>query len=324
MKSKYWYIIWILASTIACKSGKSKFDATGVFEATEKIVSAEAAGKILSLNIEEGDPVSAGQVVGQIDGSNLSLQKDQVLSTIEAVADKKNDVTPQTNILQEQIRVQREQIKVLQLQLSTLEKERSRTEKLIKADAAPTKQLDDIESNIKVLKQQIQTANSQIDLLQTQIASQRAIVNIQNKGLMSEQKPLRDRANQIEDFLKKCQITNPLKGIVLVKYAEKDEVTGIGKAIYKVADLDNLILRAYVTDTQLSTFKVGQAVKVFVNSPNGDKEMQGKVTWISEKAEFTPKTIQTKEERANLVYAIKISVKNDGYLKIGMYADVRF
>ncbi len=324
MKSKFLYIFWLFLSLIACKSTQNKFDATGVFEASEKIVSAEAAGKIVSLNIEEGDAVAAGQIVGQIDGSNLSLQKNQVLSSIEAVADKRNDVAPQINILQNQIGVQQEQIKTLQVQLQTLEKEKSRTEKLIKADAAPTKQLDDIEANIRVLKQQIQTAFSQIELLKTQIASQRTIVNIQNRGLMSEQKPLRDRANQIDDYLKKCQITNPLKGVVLVKYAEKDEVTGVGKAIYKVADLDNMILRAYVTDTQLSSFKTGQMVKVFINSTNGDKEMQGKVTWISEKAEFTPKTIQTKDERANLVYAIKIAVKNDGYLKIGMYADVRF
>lgn len=324
MKSKFLYIFWLFLSLIACKSTQNKFDATGVFEASEKIVSAETAGKIVSLNIEEGDAVAAGQIVGQIDGSNLSLQKNQVLSSIEAVADKRNDVAPQINILQNQIGVQQEQIKTLQVQLQTLEKEKSRTEKLIKADAAPTKQLDDIEANIRVLKQQIQTAFSQIELLKTQIASQRTIVNIQNRGLMSEQKPLRDRANQIDDYLKKCQITNPLKGVVLVKYAEKDEVTGVGKAIYKVADLDNMILRAYVTDTQLSSFKTGQMVKVFINSTNGDKEMQGKVTWISEKAEFTPKTIQTKDERANLVYAIKIAVKNDGYLKIGMYADVRF
>ncbi len=314
----------ILATLLACNKSKNKFDATGVFEASEKIVSAEATGKILALSIEEGDVVELGQVVGQIDGSNLLLQKDQILSAIEAVSDKKNEFTPQTNILQNQIGVQLEQIKVLQEQLQTLEKERNRTEKLIKADAAPTKQLDDIEASIRVLKQQIQTAYSQIELLKTQIASQKSIVSIQNKGLLSEQKPLRDRVNQMDDYLKKCQITNPLKGIVLVKYAEKDEVTNVGKAIYKVADLDNMILRAYVTDTQLSTFKVGQIVKVFVNSTTGDKEMQGKVTWISEKAEFTPKTIQTKDERANLVYAIKIAVKNDGYLKIGVYADVRF
>ena len=318
------YIFFGIIGILSCGKNKNAYDATGVFEANEKIISAEATGKITELSIEEGDQVNANQLVGKIDGSNLDIQKAQIESTIDAVAKKQNDAQPQINILTDQIKVQQEQIKTLQVQYATLEKEKARTERLIKADAAPTKQLDDIVAQMNVIKQQIQTADSQIDLVKTQINAQKSMVNIQNRGILSEQKPLKDKANQVDDFLKKCQIINPIKGTVLVKYAEKDEITTVGKAIYKLGDLENMILRAYITDSQLGSVKLGQTIKVFVGPSGGEKEYSGKITWISDKAEFTPKTIQTKEERANLVYAIKVAVKNDGFLKIGMYGDVRF
>jgi len=318
------YIFLGILVLFACGKQKNNYDATGVFEATEIIISAEATGKILELSIEEGDTLNSNQLVGKIDGSNLDIQKAQIESTIDAVAKKQNDAQPQINILNDQIKVQQDQIKTLQVQLSTLEKEKARTERLIKADAAPTKQLDDIVAQISVIQQQIQTAKSQIELVKTQIASQKSLVNIQNRGVMSEQNPLKDKAKQVDDFLKKCQIINPIKGTVLVKYAEKDEVTTVGKAIYKIGDLGNMILRAYITDSQLSAVKLGQTVNIFVGAIGNEKTYTGKITWIADKAEFTPKTIQTKEERANLVYAMKIDVKNDGFLKIGMYGDVRF
>lgn len=303
----------IIAATllISCNGNGNKFDASGTFEATEVIVSSELNGKILTFSINEGDTISANRVIGSIDAVGLSLQKEQVQASISSLNDKTVDVGPQVQLLQNQLAVQ-------QSQLANLLHEKQRVENLIKQDAATGKQLDDINAQIDVVKKQMVVTQQQINV-------QRSNVSTQNKSILSESKPLQKRVAQFDDQLKRADIVNPITGTVLTKYAEAGEITAAGKALYKIADLSVLKLRAYVTNDQLAQIKLGQQVKVLVDDGKGKyKEMTGTISWISDKAEFTPKTIQTKEERANLVYAIKVNVKNDGYLKIGMYGEVKF
>jgi len=303
-------LIWIGAIITGCGGNNNGADASGTFEAEEVIVSAELSGKILALNLREGQEVPGGAVVGTIDAENLALQKEQVEASIAALRMKTSDVTPQVRLLEEQLAVQ-------QSQLQTLEREKIRTENLVKSDAATPKQLDDIIAQIDVLKRQMAVT-------QQQIAVQRNNVATQNRSILSEQKPLEKRIAQLRDQLEQSNIVNPIKGTVLTKYAETGEMTSTGKALYKIANLDTLTLRAYVTGTQLPQIKLNQPVQVLVDSGASHyRTYPGTITWIADKAEFTPKTIQTKEERANLVYAIKVRVPNDGYLKIGMYGELK-
>ncbi|MDN3656343.1 HlyD family efflux transporter periplasmic adaptor subunit [Ferruginibacter paludis] len=314
-----------MISTVSCKNGNAKYDATGTFEADEIIVSAEATGKIMRLNVEEGATLIKDSVVGNIDPSAIELQKEQAASSVDAITQKTNDALPQINILQAQMVAQTRQIAVQEEQLKTLQKEQARFTNLVNAGASPVKQLDDINGQVNVLQQQILASKSQLAVLQSQVKSQRQSVAIQNRGILSEKNPMEKKVAQIQDQLNKTNIVNPVTGTVLTKYADANEFTNTGKAIYKIADLTNMKLRAYITGDQLAQVKLNQPVKVLVDDGKGKyKELQGIITWISDKAEFTPKTIQTKEERANLVYAVKINVKNDGYLKIGMYGEVIF
>lgn len=295
----------------ACNSNGTKFDASGTFEATEVIVSSELSGKILLLTVNEGDTVSANRVVGTVDAEGIELQKEQVEASISSLSDKTADVGPQVTLLQNQLAVQ-------QSQLNNLLHEKQRIENLIKQDAATGKQLDDINAQIDVVRKQMGVTQQQINV-------QRNNTSTQNKSILSESKPLQKRVEQLNDQLKRADIVNPINGTVLTKYAEAGELTSTGKALYKIADLGEMKLRAYVTGDQLSQIKLGQQVKILVDEGKDKyKELTGTISWISDKAEFTPKTIQTKEERANLVYAVKIKVKNDGYLKIGMYGEVVF
>lgn len=321
---KLFFSILVITLVSACKSGDQAFDATGVFEATETIVSSESNGKILTFNIEEGSMLTTNQLVGTIDCQNLGLQKAQVEASMEALSEKRNDSSPQTQILKEQINAQVAQIAAQKEQLKNLEKEKGRLQNLVKADAIPTKQLDDLTGQYEVLKKQISAMETNVGVLRQQIKSQEAQVSIQNRGILSEKKPLMERVAQIEDQIKRCSIVNSTPGTVLVKFAEANEVTAMGKPLYKIADMENMILRAYITGDQLAKIKTNQTVKVFVDKGKDEyKELGGVVEWIASKAEFTPKTIQTKDERANLVYATKIKVKNDGFLKIGMYGEVK-
>ncbi|HMU46443.1 MAG TPA: efflux RND transporter periplasmic adaptor subunit [Chitinophagaceae bacterium] len=312
MKLKPFLSIVVAAVLLAaCNGNGNDFDASGTFEADEVIVSSELSGKITSFNLEEGMMIPKDSIIGTIDATNIALQKEQVEASIEALNQKTADVSPQVKLLQDQIAVQKSQ-------LDNLLHERTRTENLLKADAATQKQLDDINNNIDVLNKQINVTQQQINVQQNNIATQ-------NRGILSESKPLSKRAAQLKDQLDKANIINPVSGTVITKYAEAGEVTNAGKALYKIADLSEITLRAYITGGQLSEVKLGQQVKVLVD--DGDdkyKEFPGTITWVSDKAEFTPKTIQTKEERANLVYAMKIKVKNDGTMKIGMYGEVKF
>ena len=305
------FIAGIIVVINACTSKNEKFDASGTFEVDEVIVSSELSGKITSLTIEEGQSVAADSTVGTVDAVSISLQKDQVEANIRALSEKTMDVMPQVRLLENQLMVQ-------QSELDNLLHERTRIENLLKQDAATGKQLDDINSKIDVARKSMSVTRQDINVKKSTIATQ-------NRSILSEGEPMQKRVEQLDDQLKKANIINPVNGTVITKYAEQGEVTSAGKALYKVADLSTMTLRAYVTGTQLPAIKLGQQVKVLVDDgADKYKEMNGTITWISDKAEFTPKTIQTKEERANLVYAIKIKVKNDGYLKIGMYGEVLF
>jgi len=293
-----------------CKGNGKNFDASGTFEADETIVSAEMTGKILSLQVEEGSLLVKDSIIGTLDATNVSLQQEQVEASIRALNEKTADAGPQIRLLQDQLAVQ-------QSQLNNLLHERTRVENLLKADAATGKQLDDINAQIDVVRKSMNVTQQQINVQKSNIATQ-------NRSILSEAEPLKKRVEQLKDQAGKANIINPVTGTVITKYAEEGEVTSAGKALYKIADLSFLYLRAYITGTQLSQVKLNQPVKVMIDDgAKKYKEYAGTITWISDKAEFTPKTIQTKEERANLVYAIKVKVKNDGYLKIGMYGEVK-
>lgn len=310
MKSLFPLSILLLLAA-SCQQNKIKTDASGVFESDEVIVSAEQSGKLLSFPVKEGDSLAKSAIVGSIDMSNTRLQKQQVQATIAALKQKTTNPNPQLELVKRQLAVQESQ---LDQQL----KERTRTENLLKADAATQKQLDDINAAIDQLRKQIAVSRQQIALDNSNISTQ-------NRSIYSEQGPLEKSVAQIQDLIDKGQIVNPIKGTVLIKYALEGEMTTTGKALYKIASLDTLTLRAYVTGSQLTQVKLGQAVKVYTDEGASNyREYPGQVYWISDKSEFTPKTIQTKDERANLVYAVKILVKNDGYLKLGMYGEVKF
>ena len=311
MKTKILITTTFIFSLIGCNTNNHKFDASGTFEVDEVIVSSGIPGEILSFNVSEGDTIPEGKIVGEIDSENLTLQKEQVEASIKALSEKKADVLPQVNLLQKQLAVQ-------QSQLQNLLHEKTRFENLLKQDAATGKQVDDINAQIDVTKKQIAVTQQQINVQQNNISTQ-------NKSIMSEGEPLQKQVAQLNNQIQKANIINPVSGTVITKYAEAGELTSTGKALYQIADLSEMTLRAYISGAQLSQVKLNQTVKVLVdNDADTYKEMKGIITWISDKAEFTPKTIQTKDERANLVYAIKIKVKNDGYLKIGMYGEVIF
>lgn len=297
MQITNYFIAALLLVATACNNNGSEFDATGNFEADEIIISAEASGKIIQLNAEEGTELKSQSVIGLIDTTQLYLRKKQLEYSISAVNAKQPNATVQLASITEQI--------------ETAKREKKRVENLLKDDAATQKQLDDL--------------NAQLDLLQRQYAATQSTLSITRYSLQSETLPLKAQLEQVQDQIHKSQIVNPINGTVLSLYAKQNEVVNPGKALYKIADLNTIILRAYISGSQLSQIKLGQQVKVLVDAPEDSyKEYAGTISWVSDKAEFTPKTIQTKEERANLVYAVKINVKNDGYLKLGMYGEVKF
>jgi HlyD family secretion protein len=301
----------ILSLALAsCTGNENGFDASGTFEADETIVSSELAGKILSFAVEEGMRLAKDSIVGAIDATSIGLQQEQVEASIEALSQKTSSAAEQVKLLQDQLAVQ-------QATLDNLLHERTRIENLLKADAATGKQLDDINYQVDAAKKQMMVTQQQINVKKNDVATQ-------NRSILSEADPLRKRIAQLEDQAQRANIVNPVSGTVIAKYAEEGEITSAGKALYKIADLSELNLRAYVTGVQLPTIKLGQQVKVMIDQGEKKyKEYPGTISWISDKAEFTPKTIQTKEERANLVYAMKVKVKNDGYLKMGMYGEVK-
>ena len=287
----------LLALFSACGNGAPKYDATGTFETTEVLVSAEASGRLLYFDIEEGMLLKAGEEVGVVDTVQLYLKKLQLEASIKSVEEQRPDILKQVAATKEQI--------------SAVQRERNRVANLLKVGAANQKQLDDAEDQLEVLRKQLVAQNSTLSNSHQSLTWQSSSVGIQ--------------VAQVEDQLKKCHITSPITGTVLAKYAEAGELTAMGTPLFKVADTEQMYLRAYITSEQLSQVKLGQKVTVFSDYGTDDhKQYPGVVTWISDTSEFTPKTILTKNERANLVYAVKIAVHNDGLLKIGMYGGVEF
>ncbi len=323
MKKYLWFATVLLL--FSCNNSEENYDASGTFEADEILVTAKANGTILQLNVEEGQQLSSDEKVGEIDPKNIELQKEQVLASIDAIAQKTNSALPQIQVLQSQISGQSANVSILQEQLQNAIRERNRTANLVAKDAATKKQLDDANGQIKVIQKQISAAQSQLSTLQQQISTTKENVSIQNRAILSERKPTQKKVEQIDDQLKNNSIESPISGMVLTKYLNEGEFATVGKPIFKMASLDVMTLKTYITGDQLPQVKIGQKVTVLIDAGDGKtKEIPGTVYWISSKAEFTPKTIQTKNERANLVYAAKIHVKNDGFLKIGMYGDVKF
>ena len=287
----------LLALFSACGNGAPKYDATGTFETTEVLVSAEASGRLLYFDIEEGMLLKAGEEVGVVDTVQLYLKKLQLEASIKSVEEQRPDILKQVAATKEQI--------------SAAQRERNRVANLLKVGAANQKQLDDAEDLLEVLRKQLVAQNSTLSNSHQSLTWQSSSVGIQ--------------VAQVEDQLKKCHITSPITGTVLAKYAEAGELTAMGTPLFKVADTEQMYLRAYITSEQLSQVKLGQKVTVFSDYGTDEhKQYPGVVTWISDTSEFTPKTILTKNERANLVYAVKIAVHNDGLLKIGMYGGVEF
>ena len=277
-------------SVFSCSNSNGKADGYGNFEATEITVSAENNGKLLQFQVEEGNLLKKDQFVGYIDTIPLSLKKDQLMVSKDVIASKSKGVLSQ--------------ISVLQAKLKTANTNKTRIENLIKDHAGTQKQLDDI--------------NGEIDVIKNQITS----IEIQNAPVVNELKNIDVQLQQLDDQIQKSKITNPIEGTVLTKYAEPNEVTAFGKPLYKIADLSTMELRVYVSETQLANIKIGQKVTVKIDAEKTMKSYDGTISWIASEAEFTPKIIQTKEERVALVYAVKVTVKNDDSLKIGMPAEM--
>ncbi|MBP3835382.1 MAG: HlyD family efflux transporter periplasmic adaptor subunit [Prevotella sp.] len=280
----------------ACGKTEKEYDATGTFEATETTVSAEQSGALLMFNVNEGDAIEAGREVGLIDTTQIWLKIRQAEATKTVYQSQKPDME--------------KQIAATRQQLVKARQEQRRYQELVNDGAAPSKMLDDAKSQVQVLQRQL---DAQISALSTQLStlnSQRSAVDVQ--------------VSQLRDQLQKCHIVAPTAGTILEKYVERGEFVAVGKPLFKMADTRKMFLRAYVTSSQLQDMKVGRRVKVFADYGDGQrKEYGGTVVWISSRSEFTPKTILTDDERADLVYAVKIAVESDGYIKIGMYGEVK-
>lgn len=293
----YKLLFGIAAVLTACNSGDKEYDATGTFEATETTVAAEQAGTLLTFSLEEGDNIEAGTEVGLIDTTQLWLKISQTEASKAVYQSQKPD--------------QEKQIAAMRQQLAKARTEQQRYKELVADGAAPSKMLDDASSQVQVLQRQL---DAQVSALQT------------STNALSRQMDAADvQVRQLRDQLLKCHIKSPVGGTVLEKYVERGEYVTPGKPLFKIGDVRHMYLRAYITSAQLKNVKTGQKVKVFADYGGGQKkEYAGTVTWISSRSEFTPKTILTDDERADLVYAVKIAIETDGYVKIGMYGEVRF
>ena len=281
----------------ACGNSEKEYDATGTFEATETTVSAEQNGTLLTFAINEGDEIEAGSEVGLIDTTQTWLKLQQARATQEVYQSQKPDMEKQTSATRQQ--------------LAKAQAEQQRYKELVADGAAPSKMLDD--------------ATNQVQVLQRQLAAQLSSLSTNTNALSKQMAATEVQIDQLRDQLRKCHIKAPLKGTVLEKYAERGEFVAVGKPLFKMTDMEQVYIRAYVTSAQLQSIRTGQQVKVFADYGDGKKqEYDGTISWISSRSEFTPKTILTDDERADLVYAVKVRVKNDGFIKIGMYGEVKF
>lgn len=281
---------------VACGGNEKAYDATGTFEATETTVYAEQSGALLTFSVNEGDMIEAGKEVGLIDTTQTWLKIQQMAATKEVYQSQKPDME--------------RQIAATRQQLSKAQQDEQRYRELVADGAAPSKMLDDASSQVKVLQKQLDAQISSLGTSTRSLDKQTVAANVQ--------------IEQLRDMLRKCHIVTPTKGTVLEKYVERGEFVAIGKPLFKIADTEQMFMRAYVTSAQLQNIKIGQKVKVFADYGDGQKKAyDGTVSWISSRSEFTPKTILTDDERADLVYAVKVAIKNDGYVKIGMYGELK-
>jgi HlyD family secretion protein len=284
------FVFLVLMNVVACTKSNDKADSYGNFEATEVTISAEANGKIEFLNLEEGATLAPNTLIGLIDTTQLYLSKQQLIASKSTIASKSQNVLSQTAVLKEQ--------------LKTTLIDQKRIQNMFAENAATKRQVDEINGKVNVLNEQIKS------------------VKTQDAPINNEVKSIDVQIEKINDQIKKCNIINPFQGTVLAKYTEANEITSFGKPLYKIADITEMTLRVYISEKQLNQIKVGQKVTVKIDAQEDMKSYPGTISWIASSAEFTPKIIQTKEERANLVYAVKVKVKNDGSLKIGMPAEM--
>jgi HlyD family secretion protein len=290
---KYNYLLGIIVvaiSLFSCSDSNGKADGYGNFEATEITISAENNGKLMQFDINEGDKLEKDKFVGYVDTIPLALKREQLQVSKALISSKSRGVLSQIN--------------VLNAKLKTANINKTRTESLIKDNAGTQKQLDNVTGEIDVIKNQIRS------------------VEMQNAPVVNELKSIDVQLKQIDDQIQRSKIINPINGTVLTKYAEPNEITVFGKPLYKIADLSTMQLRVYISETQLAKLKISQEVILKIDDIDEMKSYKGIVIWIASEAEFTPKIIQTKEERIALVYAVKVNVINDGGLKIGMPAEM--
>ena len=315
----------VLLLLVACGNKEKEYDATGTFEATEVTVSAKSTGELQRFEVTEGQEIDQNVVVGTIDAYQLKLQRQQLENTKEQLkANKKqlNATRGATNSKQLDLE---KQVASIRQQIANAQRERQRYNELVNDGAVPRKQLDDINYQIKVLEKQLAATQEQIRSNNASLKEQSQGITAQMEGIDAQQLTVESQKAQLDDQIANSDIKAPITGSVLEKYVERGEYVTVGKPLFKMADTQNMFIRAYVTSAQLKDIKVGQQVKVFADYGNGQKKSyNGTVTWISSRSEFTPKTILTDDERADLVYAVKIAFKNDGYVKIGMYGEVKF
>ena len=315
----------VLLLLVACGNKEKEYDATGTFEATEVTVSAKSTGELQRFDVTEGQEIDQNVVVGTIDAYQLKLQRQQLENTKEQLkANKKqlNATRGATNSKQLDLE---KQVASIRQQIANAQRERQRYNELVNDGAVPRKQLDDINYQIKVLEKQLAATQEQIRSNNASLKEQSQGITAQMEGIDAQQLTVESQKAQLDDQIANSDIKAPITGSVLEKYVERGEYVTVGKPLFKMADTQNMFIRAYVTSAQLKDIKVGQQVKVFADYGNGQKKSyDGTVTWISSRSEFTPKTILTDDERADLVYAVKIAFKNDGYVKIGMYGEVKF
>ena len=297
MKTTRWILAGAALLLAACGGSEKTYDATGTFEATETTVYAEQSGALLTFNVSEGDSLPEGLEVGLIDTTQTWLKMQQTEAAKAVYQSQKPDME--------------RQIAATRQQLAKAQQDEQRYRELVADGAAPSKMFDDAASQVKVLQKQLDAQISSLSTSTQALDKQTATADVQKA--------------QLKDMLRKCHILSPINGIVLEKYVEQGEFVSVGKPLFKIADTESMKLRAYVTSAQLQNVKIGQKVKVFADYGDGQrKEYAGTVSWISSRSEFTPKTILTDDERADLVYAVKVAIKNDGFVKIGMYGELKF
>ena len=309
----------------ACGKKEKAFDATGTFEATEVTVSAKATGELKSFDVTEGLTLESGSLVGHIDTYQLVLKKQQLETQRGQLAASKRQMASNRSATNSQQLDLNKQLSSIQQQIANAQRERQRYAELVKDGAVPRKQLDDIDNQIKVLNRQLEATRDQIRSNNAALAEQGKGIAAQMDGIDSQVAGIDAQQRQLDDQIANADIVAPIQGTVLEKYVEQGEYVTTGKPLFKMANVDQMFIRAYVTSAQLQQIKVGQPCKVFADYGNGQKkEYAGTITWISSRSEFTPKTILTDDERADLVYAVKIAFQNDSFVKIGMYGEVKF